>query len=252
MVVFDGGVLVWKATGGAESTREDEISSGSRHGDVMQMQPPWMGDRGWWRAAAAAVASPPCLCLRQGGRGRGGEVESAASLHTCTCTQQLSSSNTHQVTESPASPRPAPLRVPPAHHEANSAAALLDRLHRILHLEQPPLRAPGGDVRVILRGRAAAAARDGDDDDKAGGGGQAAVSSKLFQHTLHVHAASARCGRDGDPTRCNHLVACAPNQTRTWLRNMVIPGDLHHHHHPQQAMLGERQVLCALYELMER
>jgi hypothetical protein len=37
------------------------------------------------------------------------------------------------------------------HHEANSAAALLHCLHSILHLEQPALRAPCGDISVILQ-----------------------------------------------------------------------------------------------------
>lgn len=34
--------------------------------------------------------------------------------------------------------------------EADAGRALLHRLHGVLHLEQPPLRAPGGDIGVVL------------------------------------------------------------------------------------------------------
>lgn len=36
------------------------------------------------------------------------------------------------------------------HHEPDSAAALLHCFHGVLHLKQAPLRAPCGDIRVIL------------------------------------------------------------------------------------------------------
>ena len=49
-------------------------------------------------------------------------------------------------------------RGPRSHHEPDRAAALLDRLHGVLHLKQAALRAPCGHVRVILRDRGGAGA----------------------------------------------------------------------------------------------